>query len=56
MTDRKVNLIASASIFAALLLALLLPIGESGRIFAAILLLPAAIVIPYFVKKTLYRM
>ena len=51
MTDRKVNLIASASLFAALLIALLLPIGESGRIFAAILLLPAAIVIPYFVKK-----
>ena len=51
MTDRKVNLIASASLFAALLIALLLPIGESGRIFAAILLLPAAIAIPYFVKK-----
>lgn len=51
MTDRKVNRIASASLFAALLLALLLPIGESGRIFAAILLLPAAIIIPYFIKK-----
>ena len=51
MTDKKVNRIASASLFAALLIALLLPIGESGRIFAAILLLPAAIVIPYFVKK-----
>ena len=51
MTDRKVNRIASASLFAALLLALLLPIGESGRIFAAILLLPAAILIPYFIKK-----
>ena len=51
MTDRKVNRIASASLFAALLLALLLPIGESGRIVAAILLLPAAIIIPYFIKK-----
>lgn len=51
MTDKKVNRIASASLFAALLLALLLPIGESGRIIAAILLLPAAIVIPYFIKK-----
>ena len=51
MTDRKVNLIASASLFAALLLVLVLPLKESGRIFAAILLLPAAIIIPYFVKK-----
>ena len=51
MTDRKVNRIASASLFAALLIALLLPIGESGRIVAAILLLPAAILIPYFIKK-----
>lgn len=51
MTDKKVNRIASASLFAALLLALLLPIGESGRIIAAILLLPAAILIPYFIKK-----
>lgn len=51
MTDKRVNYIASASLFAALLLALILPIGESGRIFAAILLLPAAIVIPYFIKK-----
>lgn len=51
MTDKKVNRIASASLFAALLLVLLLPLKESGRIFAAILLLLAAIIIPYFVKK-----
>ena len=51
MTDKKVNRIASASLFAALLLVLVLPLKESGRIFAAILLLPAAIIIPYFVKK-----
>ena len=51
MTDRKVNRIASASLFAVLLLALCLPTGESGRIVAAILLLPAAIAIPFFIKK-----
>ena len=51
MTDRKVNLIASVSLFAALLLILLLPMEESGRIIAAILLLLAAIIMPRFIKK-----
>lgn len=51
MTDKKVNRIASASLLAALLVALLLPMEESGRIFAAILLLLSAIIIPRFVKK-----
>ena len=51
MTDIRINRFASASVFAALLLALLLPLGESGRIVAAILLLPAAVLIPVYIKK-----
>jgi len=51
MTDKKINRMASAALFAVLLIALLLPIGESGRIVAAILLLPAAIAIPLIIKK-----
>ena len=51
MTDKKTNRIASATLLAALLLAFILPIGESGRIVAAILLLSAAITIPIFIKK-----
>lgn len=51
MTDRKINRIASATLFAALLIALLLPIGDSGRIIAAILLLPSAIAILFIIKK-----
>ena len=51
MTDRKITHIASASLFVALLIALCVPFGESGRIIAAILLLPAAVLIPFFVKK-----
>lgn len=51
MTDKKINRIASAALFAVLLLTLLVPIGESGRIVAAVLLLPAAIAMPFFIKK-----
>ena len=51
MTDKKTIRIVSASVFAALLLALLLPLGESGRIVAAILLLPAVVLVPLIIKK-----
>ena len=51
MTDKRNNRIASASLLAALLIALIVPLGESGRIVAAILLLPAAAFIYYFIKK-----
>ena len=51
MTDKRVIKILSASVFAVLLIALLIPFGESGRIVAAILLLPAAVLVPIFIKK-----
>lgn len=51
MSDKRVIHICSVSVLAVLLLALLLPLGESGRIMAAILLLPAAVLIPMFIKK-----
>ena len=51
MTDKKVIHIFSVSVFAVLLLALLLPFGESGRIVAAVLLLPAAVLTFLFIKK-----
>jgi len=51
MTDKRVIHIFSASVLAVLLLALVLPLGESGRIVAAVLLLPAAVLIPLFIKK-----
>ena len=51
MTDKNTIRLSSATVFAALLLALALPIGESGRIVAAILLIPAAILIPMLIKK-----
>lgn len=51
MTDKKVVKILSLSILAALLLALILPFGESGRIIAALLLLPAAVLVLFFLKK-----
>ena len=51
MTDKRIVQISSASVLAALLIALLIPLGESGRIVAAILLLPAAVLIPFFIKK-----
>ena len=40
MTDKKIIRIFSASTLFVLLLALFLPLGESGRIIAAILLPP----------------
>ena len=52
MTDKKTIHIVSVSVFAALLLALFLPLGESGRIVAAILLLPAAVFVPLLIKKS----
>ena len=51
MTDRRVILISSASVLAVLLLALILPLGESGRIVAAVLLIPFAVFVPLFIKK-----
>ena len=51
MTDKKKIRISSASVFLALLIALIVPFGESGRIVAAVLLLPAAVLIPLFFKK-----
>ena len=51
MTGKRIIHIFSASVFAALLIAWIVPFGESGRIVAAILLLPAAVLIPLFIKK-----
>ena len=51
MNDRRVIMISSASILAVLLLALILPLGESGRIVAAVLLIPGAVLVPLFIKK-----
>ena len=51
MTDKKIIRIFSASTLFVLLLALFLPLGESGRIIAAILLPPAAVLSFIFIKK-----
>ena len=51
MADKRILRISSASVFAVLLLAFVLPLGESGRIVAAFLLLPAAVLIPFLIKK-----
>ena len=51
MTDKKVVNGFGISIFAVLLIALILPLKESGRIMAAILLLPAAVLVSVFIKK-----
>lgn len=51
MSDKRIVKISSASVLAVLLIALLIPFGESGRIVAAILLLPAAVIIPMLIKK-----
>lgn len=51
MTDKRVVHIFSASIFAVLLVAFVIPLGVSGRIAAAILLLPPAVLMPLLVKK-----
>lgn len=51
MPDKRKLHIFSVVVLAVLLVALLVPIGDSGRIAAAILLLPAAVLIPLVVKK-----
>ena len=51
MTDRITRRASAAAVFAALLLIFILPIGDSGRIAAAYLLVPAAFIIPNLVKK-----
>ncbi|MBE6620902.1 MAG: signal peptidase I [Ruminococcaceae bacterium] len=51
MTDKRKIQLSSALVFAALLIALIVPLGESGRIVAAVLLLPAAVLLPLFFKK-----
>ena len=51
MTDKRAVNIFSASVFAALLAILFVPFSESGRIVAATLLLPAAILANVFIKK-----
>ena len=51
MTDKKVRRTCAVTVFFALLTVFLLPIGDSGRIAAAILLIPASIFIPIFIKK-----
>lgn len=51
MSDKRILHIFSASVFAVLLFVLFVPLGFSGRIAAAILLLPLAVLMPLFVKK-----
>jgi signal peptidase len=51
MTDKRKIRISSALVFVALLVALIVPHSESGRIVAAFLLLPAAVLLPLFFKK-----
>ena len=51
MTDKKTRRFCAAAVFAALLTVFLLPIGDTGRIAGAIVLVPAAIFIPILVKK-----
>ena len=51
MTDKRNIRIASVTLLAALLIAFVMPLGESGRIIAAILLLPAAAIISILIKK-----
>lgn len=51
MSDKRILHIFSASTFAVLLFALFVPLGFSGRIAAAILLLPLAVLMPIFIKK-----
>ena len=51
MPDKRTLHIFSFAILAVLLLVFILPIGDSGRIAAAVLLLPLAALMPLFVKK-----
>lgn len=51
MTNKRTLYIFSGSILAVLLLVLALPLGISGRIIAAVLLLPAAVLMTFIIKK-----
>lgn len=51
MPDKRVLHIFSISVFTILLIALVVPISGSGRMIAAILLLPAAVLMPLMLKK-----
>ena len=51
MTDKKTRRLCAAADFAALLTVFLLPIGDTGRIAGAFILIPAAVLIPILVKK-----
>ena len=51
MTDKKILHSISVAIFIILLLALIIPLGFSGRVIGAILLVPATLVVCYFIKK-----
>ncbi|MBQ8497975.1 MAG: signal peptidase I [Clostridia bacterium] len=51
MIDKRKLHISSVAIFAVLLLALVLPLGTSGRILAAVLLAPMAVFVYFFIKK-----
>lgn len=51
MTDKRTVQLYSASVFAVLLLTFLVPLGESGRIVAAVLLLPTAVLVSMYIKK-----
>ena len=51
MTDRKTRLILAVAVLAALFSVLILPMGESGRIAGAIVLVPAAIASVLLLKK-----
>ena len=51
MTDKKTRRISATAVLAALLTVLLLPIGDTGRIAGAFVLVPAAVFIPIFIKK-----
>ena len=51
MSDKRILHIFSASVFSVLLFTFFVPLGFSGRIAAAMLLLPFAALMPLFVKK-----
>ena len=51
MSDKRILHVISASVLAVLLIALFLPGEYSGRITAAVLLLPVALVCRFFIKK-----
>ena len=51
MTDQKIIRTLSIVTFAVLLIAFLIPLEESSRIVAAVLLVPVAVIVPLFIKK-----